>query len=230
MCSSDLKRKDDFSLGLNSNYTLYNAPVKKDSSIVVNINQSVGNDAPKRTYKDVQQKPIEQMINGELKNMGNLSNTFVGYKRPDMIARAKATVASIQSQGASSVGVLDKMRETRAKHICEMHSKFVYAALCVIFLFIGAPMGAIVRKGGFGYPVLIAIGFFIAFIFMHIMFRKLGEQGALPAAFSVWLPAMILSAIGAFLTYKAMRDERVFRSEKYAFIGDFFKKYLKKKR
>ena len=223
------KRKDDFSLGLNNNYTLYNAPVKKDSSITVNINQSVGNDAPKRTYKDVQQKPIEQVINGELKNMGNLSNTFVGYKRPDMIARAKATVSSIQSQGASSVGVLDKMRETRAKHICEMHSKFVYAALCVIFLFIGAPMGAIVRKGGFGYPVLIAIGFFIAFIFMHIMFRKLGEQGTLPAAFSVWLPAMILSSIGAFLTYKAMRDERVFRTEKYAFIGDFFKKYLKKK-
>lgn len=227
------RRKDDFSKSLDNNYTLYNEPIKKDSSIIVNINQN-GQKTPipmraERTYLNVQEQLIPQMITGELKNMGNLSNTFVGYKRAEVLPKAKATATSIQQQANSNVSILDKVRESQAKHICEMHSKFVYAALCVIFLFIGAPMGAIVRKGGFGYPVLIAIGFFIAFIFMYIMFRKLGEQGTLPAAFSVWLPAMILSAIGAFLTYKAMRDERVFRTEKFAFIGNFFKKIFKKK-
>jgi lipopolysaccharide export system permease protein len=267
------RRKDDFSKSLDNNYTLYNEPVKKDSSVTININQNVNTNTnsssnistnsnqntnsntgtnsstkikrhkspwqptkvekiekePARTYLDHGTGTlIEQVIVGELKNMGNLSNTFVGYKRPDIIAKAKATASSIQQQAANNVTVLDKVRETQAKHICEMHSKFVYAALCVIFLFIGAPMGAIVRKGGFGYPVLIAIGFFIAFIFMYIMFRKLGEQGTLPAAFSVWLPALILSVVGAFLTYKAMRDERVFNGGKFAFIANFFKKVFKK--
>jgi lipopolysaccharide export system permease protein len=226
------RRKDEFSKSLDNNYTLYNEPIKKDSSITVKINQNTVPQPQKieaaKTYLNHNKAEFIVQVAGELKNMGNLSNTFTGYKRPDILSKAKATASSIQQQASNNVSVLDKVRETRAKHICEMHSKFVYAALCVIFLFIGAPMGAIVRKGGFGYPVLIAIGFFIAFIFMYIMFRKLGEQGTLPAAFSVWLPALILSVIGAFLTYKAMRDERVFNGNKFAFIANFFKKVFKK--
>ncbi len=230
------RRKDDFSKSLDNNYTLYNATLKKDSAVTISINQNKSPLQPQKTeaarsylnHSDGQSIP--QTIVGELKNMGNFSNTFIGYKRPDILSKAKATATSVQQQALNNISVLDKVRETQAKHICEMHSKFVYASLCVIFLFIGAPMGAIVRKGGFGYPVLIAIGFFIAFIFMYIMFRKLGEQGTLPAAFSVWLPALILSVIGAFLTYKAMRDERVFNTEKLAFIGNFFKKVLSKVR
>ena len=229
------RRKDDFSKSLDNNFTLYNEPIKKDSSVTVNINQNLAPQPqkvePARSYLNIGKNQfMDQVIVGELKNMGNISNTFRGYKRADIISKAKSTATSIQQQASNNISVLDKVRETQAKHICEMHSKFVYAALCVIFLFIGAPMGAIVRKGGFGYPVLIAIGFFIAFIFMYIMFRKLGEQGSLPAAFSVWLPALILSVIGSFLTYKAMRDERVFNTDKLAFIGKFFKKVFNKVR
>jgi lipopolysaccharide export system permease protein len=101
------------------------------------------------------------------------------------------------------------------------------AVMCIVFVFVGAPMGAIVRKGGFGYPILIAISLFIIYIFSYIMFRKLGEQGALNPYLAIWMPCLFMFSIGAYLTWHATMDTRVFKTEKFDWIISIFKKIAK---
>jgi lipopolysaccharide export system permease protein len=217
-----VERKEEFAKSVTQNFNIYNEP-KKDTSISIVINRDNNGNPIEREANTIvvyaQNNFFKQNIPSDIKNLKTILNSFEQYKKTDLLNRSRGIVESILQNSESNVKSIDKIRESQAKHICEMHSKFVFAALCIVFLFVGAPMGAIVRKGGFGYPFLIAIGFFILFIFMYIMFRKLGEQGVLPAAFSVWVPVLILCVIGAFLTKKATYDERVFQM-------DFAKKWL----
>jgi lipopolysaccharide export system permease protein len=91
----------------------------------------------------------------------------------------------------------------------------------VVMLMIGGPMGSIVRKGGFGYPLWIAIFFFTFFIMSNISCKKLNDAGNLPAVIAAWIPVMILAVISLFLTYKALRDSRFMDWEK---VNSFFRK------
>ena len=97
----------------------------------------------------------------------------------------------------------------RIGHVYELHSKMSIAAICIIFLFIGAPMGAIVRKGGYGYPLLVSIAFFTAFIVLTIMFDKLADTKAVDPILAAWAPCLIILPISAFLTYKALNDSKL---------------------
>jgi lipopolysaccharide export system permease protein len=217
------RRKTDFSKGLDDTYEFIKIS-KKDSAVTVNINQS---QESKRI--SISQDPVKQTGLDNLKAVGNFSNTILGYQRGDVLGKAKASTTTIIQQAESSFNSIDKIRLTQTKHIAELMSKFVYASLCVVFLFIGAPMGAIVRKGGFGFPILIAIGFFILFIFLLIMCRKLGEQGIFDPYLCVWYPVFILLALGSYLTYRAMRDEKAFNFDKFSiFLGKIKSRFRKK--
>ena len=109
---------------------------------------------------------------------------------------------------------LDRLMESQVKHIYELHTKYSMAVICFIFLFIGAPMGAIVRKGGFGYPILISIIFFMLFIVLTIFCRKIAETFVLPAAAAAWIPCSVLFPIGLFLTVKAMNDSKLINPDR----------------
>ena len=88
----------------------------------------------------------------------------------------------------------------------ELYSKYSFALVCLVFLFIGAPMGAIIRKGGFGYPVLVSIGFFMGFIFLTILCRELAEGRTMPPFWAAMVPCLVLMPIAAVLTIRAMND------------------------
>ena len=91
-----------------------------------------------------------------------------------------------------------------------MHTKYSMAVVCIIFVFVGAPLGAIVRKGGFGYPLLVSVVAFIVFIVLTIFCRKIAETFLVPAALAAWLPCIVLFPIGLWLTVKAMADSKLF--------------------
>lgn len=119
----------------------------------------------------------------------------------------------------------DNLGKKIIKHIYELNIKFSYALVCIVFLFIGAPMGAIVRKGGFGYPLLISIFFFIIFILLTIFCKKLAESRALDATLAAWVPMLALVPIGLLLTYQAMNDSKFLS---LSGIVKFFSKLFKK--
>src|SRR5690606_16058146 len=88
----------------------------------------------------------------------------------------------------------------------ELHFKFALAISCILFVLVGGAMGSIVRKGGFGYSLLISIVFFVIFIMMTILFRKTSEGGRLSPVLAAYLPVLVLLPIGLFLDCGRIRS------------------------
>ncbi len=92
------------------------------------------------------------------------------------------------------------------RHRIEWHRKFTLSLACIILFFIGAPMGAIIRKGGFGLPFVVSILFFIAYYMITISGEKFAKEQVLTAFQGMWLSVLLLFPLGIFLTYKASHD------------------------
>jgi len=168
----------------------------------------IANNIPKSVASEAIPIP-QQIIEKDLSEYKTFAELFYGKEARGYYDKAKPQIRAILTQSKATQSALYRTREKRVKHIFEMHFKFSLAFSCVIFLFIGAPMGAIVRKGGFGYPILVSIVFFMVFITLNIMCKKLAESNTLPAVLAAWMPCLILLPVGIFLTRKAMNDEKV---------------------
>ncbi len=92
----------------------------------------------------------------------------------------------------------------------EYQRKFTLAASCLLLFFIGAPLGAIIRKGGLGLPIVMAIVFFLLYHIIATVSEKSATTGSLNSFFGMWLSIFVLSPLGAFLTYKATVDSALF--------------------
>ncbi len=95
----------------------------------------------------------------------------------------------------------------------EINKKFALSIACLIFFFIGAPLGALIRKGGLGTPAIISILFFVAYWVIDISGTKLAKDGAVGAFHGVFFSSYILFPTGLFLTWKAINDSAIFSSE-----------------
>ena len=113
-----------------------------------------------KATKQYGKKAMPQTITKPLAEYNSIVDIFPKDKvQRNLISKAQSYARNLQSQAKSTLRSVDKYKENLVKHIFELNIKFSMALICFIFLFIGAPMGAIVRKGGFGYPILIAIIF-----------------------------------------------------------------------
>ena len=110
----------------------------------------------------------------------------------------------------------------------ERYRKFTLSLACLIFFFIGAPLGAIIRKGGFGTPVIISIFFFLVYYIIDISGKKLAREGSMTPFWGAFISTLVLLPIGIFLTRKSTQDSALFNFDWYkAFfkqIGQFFSK------
>ncbi len=103
----------------------------------------------------------------------------------------------------------------------EWQRKFSMSLSCLVLFLIGAPLGAIIRKGGLGMPLVVAIIFFLIFHLLMIFGEKFINQDVLTPFIGMWLPVITLLPVGLFLTYKAMHDSQLFNT---SFYQQFFKK------
>ncbi|MCX6318032.1 MAG: LptF/LptG family permease [Bacteroidetes bacterium] len=114
-----------------------------------------------------------------------------------------------------NVTISEKARTIR-KHKIEWHRKIVLSLACLVLFLIGAPLGSIIRKGGLGTPLVIAIVFFMVFYFSSTTGEKFAKENSLTPFTGMWLATFVLLPIGIFLTYKAMRDSQLFNKDKYS--------------
>lgn len=115
--------------------------------------------------------------------------------------------------------------ENIRKHEWVWHKKFTLSFACLILFFIGAPMGAIIRKGGLGLPVVISVLFFVAYHITSITGEKAAKVGDLNMVTGVWLSSMVLLPVGFFLAYKATSDASLLDTESWRkFFNRLFKK------
>mgnify|MGYP000194560797 CR=1 FL=1 len=98
-------------------------------------------------------------------------------------------------------------------HKIAFHKKFALAISCFILFFIGAPLGAIIRKGGMGLPMVLAILLFLTYYFIGIFAENSAEKGALPTLLGAWLSTIILLPLGVILTRNATSDKGVFNTD-----------------
>lgn len=97
----------------------------------------------------------------------------------------------------------------------EWHRKFSLSMACLVLFFIGAPLGSIIRKGGLGMPLIFAIAFFMLFHLLNMFGEKFVKESITSPFTGMWLPVLVLSPLGIFLTYKAMHDSQLFNKEFY---------------
>ena len=128
-------------------------------------------------------------------------------------AMQKSTVATNEYEFRCLISK-DIDQSTRT-HWVEWHKKFTLSLACLFFFFIGAPLGAIIRKGGLGVPVVISVTIFIFYYIINVSGEKMAKSGEWVPWFGEWLSSMVLCPIGIFLTYKANKDSAVFNIEAY---------------
>ncbi|RWY55647.1 LptF/LptG family permease [Mucilaginibacter gilvus] len=109
------------------------------------------------------------------------------------------------------------------RYILEYHKKFNLGAACIVFFLIGAPLGAIIRKGGLGLPVVISVIFFLIYYIIGTIGEKSAKEGDLSPIIGSWVAIAILLPIGIFLSYKAATDSALFDM-------DIYKRYFKRLR
>lgn len=110
-------------------------------------------------------------------------------------------------------------------HKIYWHKKLTLSFACFILFLIGAPLGAIIRKGGLGMPIVISVIFFLIFHILSITGEKMAKEGAIEVVRGMWMASAVLLPIGIFFTYKATSDSSFFRFENYLYsIKKLFKK------
>lgn len=103
---------------------------------------------------------------------------------------------------------IHQLEKQKKRYLLKLHQSYSWAVICIIFCFIGAPLGSIIRKGGYGYPLLVAILFYMVFMIMTIMGDKLTRNETLGPEMAAWLPCLVLLPVAVYVTYKALRDSQ----------------------
>ena len=138
---------------------------------------------------------------------------FTSDERYRAISTALEKAKAQRDQVDYNALMLNDYQRYIRRHEIELHRKFTLAFPCLIFFFIGAPLGAITRKGGLGAPVVISVIMFIVYYIIDNTGYKMAREALWPSSAGMWLSSMILLPIGIFLTYKAATDSTLFNPE-----------------
>jgi lipopolysaccharide export system permease protein len=134
---------------------------------------------------------------------------------------AMGTAQNAKDNVAFNKTDLNYQVENINKHRKEWHKKFTLSIACLIFFFIGAPLGSIIRKGGLGLPVVISVLFFIVYHLISTIAERMAVFGDLNMFLGVWLSSLVLLPVGLFFTFKATTDAALFD-------GDSWKKFFQR--
>lgn len=142
----------------------------------------------------------------------NRYNTKIDKKdyKPEILESAKQFARNILSIVESNQKDVMTQHDNQLKYEVEWHKKYTLAISCILLFFIGAPMGAIIRRGGFGWPMVVSVIIFILYFSINLIGEKLAKGEVLPSYISVWLSTLIILPFAIILTYKANADAKLF--------------------
>ena len=146
-------------------------------------------------------------------DLDSLWGTFPLERRKAVLTVALSKAKNYNDQIDYNAIVLNETDRLIRKHEIELYRKFTLAFACLIFFFIGAPLGAIIRKGGLGAPVVISVILFIIYYIIDNTGFKMAREALWPCWQGMWLSSFVLLPTGIFLTWKAATDSPLFKSE-----------------
>jgi lipopolysaccharide export system permease protein len=168
------------------------------ASYTDNITQRVG--FQKSTQPEVKIIKIKKKFNP------NLLSYFNTKQQLDILNLANSNLESIKYSIETSNTEFKTKQININGHLIALYDKFVIAFACFLMFFIGAPLGAIIRKGGLGLPVVFAMLIFISFHFANTFGKKLAEEGSLTPFLGSWMSSLVLTPLAILLTYRATND------------------------
>ncbi len=153
-----------------------------------------------------------------LKKTYHPDSLFMSLSQTSMLSAintAKQQAEAMKEQIYYNKIMLNETEQYVMRHRIERHKKFTLSFACLIFFFIGAPLGAIIRKGGLGAPVVISVIMFIIYYIIDTTGYKMAREGLWNTFEGMWLSSSILLPVGIFLTYKAVVDATLFNPDLY---------------
>ena len=112
-------------------------------------------------------------------------------------------------------------------HVLSLHKKFALALSCIVLFFVGAPLGAIIRKGGLGLPMVVAIILFLTYYFIGVFAGNYAKEGSIHPIVGAWLPTVIMLPLGIFLTKRVTQEKGLMN---FANVLDFLKELFTRKK
>ncbi len=171
----------------------------------------------KNSKKQTKEPRVFQVPHDSIVLTSSFLQTLKGEGMNNVLVRSASKAKTEYNIIKRKINAEKNFRKSREKYILKLHQQYSWALVCIIFLFIGAPLGSIIRKGGYGYPLLVAILFYMIFIITTIMGQKMLKSQTMNGILAAWIPCIILSPFAVFLTYQALRDAK-FKLISFSFL------------
>jgi lipopolysaccharide export system permease protein len=169
---------------------------------------------PKEKPITKSENPVKRKLNFDVYKSSFFYQSLDSASFNHVIDKTVINLESAMSQFGSIAHNINYTSYQKEVYLLRLGQQYSFAIVCILFLFIGAPLGSIIRKGGYGYPLLIAILFYMMFIISTIVGEKLLKSESVKGLTGAWLPCMILLPFSFYFTYLALNDARFLWLEK----------------
>ncbi|MDE7418670.1 MAG: LptF/LptG family permease [Muribaculaceae bacterium] len=202
---------------------MFSSDLRRDASSVLPRPEMIQLTYPDGTPNEYALKRQEEMMrhNEELEkatrpfSIDSVLNSMPPAEASRMVAQALGISREHQNINEFKSLTMEEEKKSIRRHEIELIKKYTLSVACIIFFFIGAPLGAIIRKGGLGTPLVVSIFLFLIYYIFDNTGYKLARDGRWPVAAGIWLSTMVLAPLGAYVTWKAMNDSSVFDADRY---------------
>lgn len=204
------KISDDYSF---QNFIELNSTIEKTKKENDNILGNITNELVNQTngyvsYIDRTKPPVAAVAVPKI-------DTLQKPKKQELLYSAYNKIEGIKQLNLNKTPQIQDLHAYYSRIIIYQQRIFAYSVTCLIFFLIGSSLGSIIRKGGLGLPVVIAIVVFIIFYVLNLSVENMAWSGKMDPYLAAWLPNLVLFPFGAWLTYKALTDSQLFDIEKY---------------
>ncbi len=156
-------------------------------------------------------------------NIDSVFNTLTSAEKLKTLSTCENRLSSLSSDWSMKSYLTKETDANIRGHRSDWHKKITLSLACIIFFFIGAPLGAIIRKGGLGMPVVLSVLIFILYYIIDSGATRVAKSGEMNIILGTWMSTFVLAPLGGFLTYKSNKDSVVFNIDVYI---AFFRKLL----
>lgn len=196
-------------------------------AIVDSIGETYGNDLKTRRYVDVDAYRTTYTDSGRVDvrippvtmteplDIDSIFSSPSPAMRKTYINQALSMAKQRRDENQFRSTILSDQSKLMRRHGIEMYQKFTLSFACLIFFFIGAPLGAIIKKGGIGTPLVVSVFLFIFYYIVDNTGFKMAREGRMDVWMGTWLSSAVLLPLGIFFTYKAVGDSAVFNIDAY---------------
>ena len=214
------------------------APKKSSKLIGPRVVTSTAKEVSKDTLKNTPTKPSPKIKEAappdtsttkllakkaKIINVDSLFDNLTLREKSRVASNALTYTRTSKNLITNSLQTLDFKTHNLRRHEIEWHRKFTISFACLVFLFIGAPLGAIIRKGGLGLPLVLSVLFFILYYILSLTGEKIVRESIITSLQGMWMTSAIFALTGGFLTYQATTDASMLNLDTYL---NFLKKYF----